>query len=222
MAKLPPVPKTFIFKWFYVDAAGPGVQNQCYFQYGGTLNQTDAESILSAASTNWGPSIGGQIANTLTLEVIEINDLDSNTGVQVGQSPAHVGTATGTSVTSGAALCIGGKTSLKFRGGHARVYIPGQVTASLQDSNTWAATHVTAMATAWQNHINSITGASTTATGTIKAVMAHRYSKNPAELGQPPTFVTPKPLPVTNPAVFPITSWVVNPQVCSQRRRNQS
>jgi len=207
--------------WEYLDSAGPIVVNSVYFKYTGTLNAADATTIINAGIGSWGASLGGHMCPNITFVALGLNDLDSRTGVQLAVASGARGTAVVPAVTSGAALVISGKVAYKFRGGHARVYLSGLPLSATSDPNSWSAGTITALGSAWNSHINSITGAATGATGAIQAVMAHRYSKNPAELGEPPTFVTPKPLPIPNPSTFPITSWTVNPQLASQRRRNQ-
>lgn len=161
--------------------------------------------------------IGNQLLTSIT-----INDLNSNTGAKVAEQLSIAGTASGTRLTSGVALVISKKESLKYRGGHGRNYFAGMTEGSSSDPNTWSSALQTAMATAWSTFISQIISAAPAALGALKEVVVHRFGKTATAPASTSEYkVIPRSVPLTNPIVSLVTGYVVNPQVASQRRRNQ-
>lgn len=204
------------------DGADANVQNSLYFTYTGTAAGTDLNTLLGIVSAAWSANLAPQTINSYHLVRIQITDLNSKTGAQVQEALSIAGTVVGTPVTSGAAAVVSGKESDRYRGGHRRVYLGGQETGHLLDNNTWTVAYQTALAAAWQAFVNQIISAAPAAMGALKDVIVHRYG---ATAGSPVLATSGrarmKSVPLTTPITHPISGYVTNPQVASQRRRNQ-
>jgi hypothetical protein len=115
---------------------------------------------------------------------------------------------------------VSGHVALRYRGGHCRVYIPALANGQLTDSNTWSTTFQATLFTAWTGIMSDLMSSPPIAVGALSPVAVHQYSSNHADFpdGVP---TTKPPWPLADPTTYAITSWSVNPQVGSQRRRNQ-
>jgi len=124
-------------------------------------------------------------------------------------------------MTNGAAVVISHETSRKYKGGHSRTYVAGMPRQSLSDGNTLSTLGATALLSAWNAFITAfITTAVPAAVGALQQVVAHRYGKTAtAPVLSASTGV--RSVPLTTPFTDPITASVINPQLGSQRRRNQ-
>lgn len=204
------------------DGADANIQNGLYFTYTGTAAGTDLNTLMGIVASAWSSNIAPQTVNTYHLTRIQITDLNSKTGAQVQEQVSIAGTGQTPALTSGVAAVVSGKESDRYRGGHRRVYLGGQGTTHLLDDNTWTVAYQTALAAAWQAFVNQIISAAPAAMGALKDVIVHRYG---ATAGSPVLATSGrtrmKSVPLTTPITHPISGYVTNPQVASQRRRNQ-
>jgi hypothetical protein len=222
MAQLPPVPKCIQFQLLYSDGADTDVRNMLYFTYTQTLSGTDLVTLCNNVMTEWGTNVAPHCVNTLLLEGVAGNDLSSDLAAQaVNSHPSVPGTGTGVPLTSGAAFVIGYETALKYRGGHSRNYLPGMPNTGLLDANTWTTTFQTAILNAWTAFLSGIVQTAVpVAVGTLQHVVAHRFGKSADAPVLGGSSVT-RSVPLADPFTTPVTAVRTNPQVGSQRRRNQ-
>jgi len=222
MPALPPVPKTIQFTLFYNDNGNANVHNILYYTYSGTLALADLTTLCNNVMTAWGAQFAAQTMPSCSLVGVIGNDLSSNLAPKSASTSAAVpGTNAGQNLSNGATPVFSYLTSRKYRGGHSRTYTPGAVRNSLSDGNTWSGTARTAMQAAWVAFLNAIvTTAVPAAVGQLTHVVAHRYGKtatSPVSGTSSPT----RSVPLTTPFTDPVTAVVLNPQIGSQRRRNQ-
>lgn len=222
MTALPPLPKVIQFKIFTNDHGNSNVQNVLYFSYTGSLAATDLQTLCNNLVAAWVANILPKLVNTNSILGVTGDDLSSDTAPKsASTSVVSAGTVTPPSITSGAAFVIGHDTSRKYKGGHSRSYITGLPTSDLADGNTWSAAAQTAILSAWNAFVTAFTQTLVpAAVGALTQVVAHRYGKTP---GSPVLALGSgsKSVPLTTPFADPVTASVANPQVGSQRRRNQ-
>lgn len=220
MPPLPVIPNTLQFTTHMQLSGGPIALNRFFMKYTGAVGGTDATTMLSTLVTSWGTRIAPQVSTTNTLVQVSCLDLGSKTGVNVFVPASHAGGAASPSLAAGVAVVISAKISFRYRGGHPRVYLAGIGNVCLQDTNTLTTAFQGSIFTAWTGMLSDLTASPPPAVGAISEVSVHAYSSNPVNFpGGVPT--TKPPWPLASPQTYPITSWAVNPQVGSQRRRNQ-
>jgi hypothetical protein len=222
MAPLPPVPKTIQMQLIYTWGSNTNIRNLLYFTYTGSIGSSDLTSLCRSMKTQWTNHMASQTVGDCSLAEVFGNDLASSLGAQaIDGNPPVPGTNAGTRTTAGTAFVVSNETALKYRGGHSRTYIPGMPEANTTDSNSWSNTAQQAILSAWTAFISAfITTAVPAAVGTLQQVVAHRFGKTPNAPVLAADTDTPS-VPLTNPFVTLVSGYRTNPQVASQRRRNQ-
>jgi hypothetical protein len=221
-APLPPILRTVQFQLLYTDSADTDVRNILYFTYSNSMSATDLTTLCNNMKTQWNTHMASSTVPNVLLEEVFANDLSSDFAPQAADTlAAFPGTNGGTKLTSGAAFVISNETGLKYRGGHSRNYLPGIPENDLLDANTWSTAAQTAILNAWTAFLSAfIQTAVPAAVGTLVHVVAHRFGKTP----DAPVLAgvsASKSVPLTSPFTTPISAYRTNPQVGSQRRRNQ-
>jgi hypothetical protein len=217
------VPTTIAIKLTGSDGGGAQINNTYYFTYGTSAGSGDLTTLLGVVASSWSANISIHVPPTYHLLSIDINDLNSKTGAHVAETVSIAGTASpGTELSSGAAGLVSFKEGLKYRGGHSRTYIGGMTKENLADANTWSTAWQTILSTAVSTFISQLISAAPAAMGALKHVVVHRYG----DTAGGPVLATSgqarmKSVPLTVPITMPVTGYVTNPQVASQRRRNQ-
>lgn len=216
----PPAPKTARFRLHIQITGGPIASPHFYMRYTNTLSSTDALTLCTTLATSWNTRLAPITTPSYTLIQTDVNDLDSRTGVEVGFTTSHVGTAAGAEVAAAVSFVLSHHTSLKYRGGHSRVYLPGISGSNLTDRNSWSAVGQGAVFTAWSGLISDLTTSPPVGVGALSQVVVRYISSNKADF--PPNAIPPAfPALLPTPLILPVTSITSNPQVGSQRRRNQ-
>lgn len=220
MPPLPPLPLTAKFTLFTQVAGGPLCNTSFYMKYTNSLSQADATTLLNTLSASWNTRLAPLTAPQYQLAFVRAIDLNSQSGVVVQIPAVHVGTAAGSAVTAGVSLVLQAKVAFRYRGGHPRVYLCGMSQNNLSDQNTWNATFQGTIVTAWTGMLGDLATTPPVGVGAMSQVYWHTHSSNKNDFpGGVPT--TKPPWPLATPVSHPITSWATNPQVASQRRRNQ-
>ena len=217
---LPVAPKTAAF-FLRTQITGAGVaETRFHMKYTNSLSSTDATTLLNTLATSWTTRFAPLTGTAYTLVGTAVNDLDSRTGVEVGLVVSHPGTAASQGGQAATSFVMSAKTALKYRGGHSRVYIPGISISNLADSNTWSTAAQGTVFTAWTGMLADLATSPPVGVGAMSQVVVRYISSNKADFTPAPP-QTPPPWLLPTPMILPITSWVSNPQVGSQRRRNQ-
>jgi hypothetical protein len=222
MAALPPIPNALQMQLIYSWGSNTDIRNILYFKYSGSISSGDLLTLVRSMKTSWTAHMAPQTVTDCFLTTVFGNDVASNLGAQaIDGNPAVAGTAAGTRTTAGAAFVIGNETALKYRGGHSRTYIPGMPESNTSDSNSWTTVAQQAMLTAWSAFIQAfITSAVPAAVGSLQQAVAHRFGKSATAPVLAADTDVPS-VPLTSPFLQVITAYRTNPQVASQRRRNQ-
>lgn len=220
MPPLPSVSKTAKFTIFTQAGGGPLCQTRFFMKYTGAIGGTDAGTLTTTIAASWATRLAPQTGSDYTLEAVACEDLDSKTGVNIVTPVSHAGTAVQIGIPVGSAFVMSAHVAFRYRGGHSRVYLPGISRQSLADTNTWTVGAQGSVFTAWTGILSDLTTSPPTNVGTLSQVTVHAYSSNVKDFpnGHP---TTKPPWPLDTPVTYPISSWSSNPQVGSQRRRNQ-
>lgn len=222
MPALPNVPKTARFTLHTQITGGPVCLTRFHMAYTGTVGAVDATTLCTTLGTSWNTRMAPNTGSDYQLTATQLEDLDSKTGVNVVVPMSHAGTATQTGVTAGACFIMSAHVAFRYRGGHSRVYIPGITTQDLADKNSWSVPSQGTINTAWTSMLSDLNVTPPIAVGALSQVVVHMYSSNVKDFpgGVPPSTHKP-PWPLASPITYPVTGWSSNPQVGSQRRRNQ-
>jgi hypothetical protein len=218
-----PVVKTIRVKLTGSDGGGAQIDNSYYFTYTQTADATSLNTLLGIVASSWSANLATHLPPSYHLTGIDINDLNNNTGAHVAETVSIAGTSNSvTELTSGAAAVISLKEGLKYRGGHSRSYLGGMVKENLADANTWSTVFAQALSAALAAFIAQIISAAPALLGSLAHVVVHRFG----DTAGGPVLATSgrmryKSVPLTNPITMPVTGYATNPQVASQRRRNQ-
>lgn len=221
MPPLPPIPDTFRVTLKYSYGGDSNILNRFFMKYAGSISAGDATTMVGTVASSWATRMAPNTSPQCSLIQVSLNDMGSNTGVDVGPPVAEVGTGPDTGTVAGAAFIMSAHVALKYRGGHSRVYLPGMNHAGLADANTWTAAFSAAVSTAWTGILHDLAASPPPAVGALTQVAVHQYSSNLKDFGGTAPSTKPPPWPLTDPATIVITGWSANPQVGSQRRRNQ-
>lgn len=177
-----------------------------------TTTPSAATLILLATALRglWVTRIGPLISSNVALTLTDCVDL----GVRDGAygSNGTVVAATGVSsnqLPNSVALCISLPVAYRFRGGHARMYLPGQILTNTLTGNTWTGAWVTTAGTnmaGWVQDVNAMTAGSTTWSLQMLSYYTHNEAKQP--IYRP-----------GGPVPYPVLGAVVHTRIDSQRRR---
>jgi len=180
-------------------------------QWSGSNPSTSSQNAFaSQIGTAWGAHMASLFLSNVVLATVDVVDLTSSVGAGGSAAPASAGSASGNEIAASAAILINYPSSFRYRGGHPRTYLPPGSQADLTNSATWSSTFVTAVTTAWGAFIAAALPLNYAGTiyGGQCAVSYVSASYNPT----PPHYRS-------NGLIMPISSFTVEAEVASQRRR---
>lgn len=213
MANLGPLPNApgvakvrFMMTW-----NGRPAYNVMHMGYAGaSLNSADCVQLAGHMRSAWNTNLAPIVGTAVTLGVIEVTDLSNRTsGVGVNNVSSAGTMAMVQPAPASIALCISFLVQYRFRGGHARMYLPGQDVNKTTGGNTWTGAHITASSNAAKAFITQL---KSVLVGTMQCrpVMLSYYSHDAdGDLIYRPT----------GPQPFDIVDAAVRSRIDSQRRR---
>ncbi len=221
MTALPNVPKCVRLDIHYAQDADPNIMNRLHFSYSGTLNAADAATWLTAMNTALKSFVAAQLNSQLSLFLMELTDLTSNTAPQVSNSSGQVGGDGNPGLSAGVALVVSYELARRYRGGKPRTYIPGCAAGWLTNPSQWNPTQLNNVVTAWGTFLTACqTTPGGTAIGTINLVNISYYSGF-INHTYPSGRVKAIPQLRATPLVDNIIAYRGNSAPASQRRRNE-
>jgi len=206
MTARPYVPN--VLKCEFEGTVGPF--NFAIILHAGWSGTTPTAAILNALATDivagWTTGMKPLLAAATILGSVVLTDLSSSTGAQGIDTVNQAGTGTGGSATGNACVLVTYPSSIRYRGGHPRTYLPPPLTGILADDAHITTAGATAWATGWGDVLTTLYG-STSGGTTLAGQCAVSYRTGGA--------------PRTDPLVMPIASGSasVKTQLASQRRR---
>lgn len=209
LGPLPDAPNTLKCRYIY-SYNGRAAYNVFHVAFTGSPpSGTDMSTLAGNLQTNWVNNIKPLVNANVTLTATEVADMSSRTGLIVQNVTSAVGTVPGTQACpNNVALCVSLNVAYRFRGGHARIYLPGMITANITGGTNWSGTYVTSVGAAivaWRTAINSMTTAGNSYTLVMTSYYTHDADHKPIY----------RPVPVN----YPVTGVFVHSRVDSQRRR---
>ncbi len=224
MPALPSVPKAIrVVATGLIDGVKPWVNAWHYgYAVGAAISPADLLAMVSAVSTGWGANIAPNISDTVSLLEIIGTALDSPSAPVEVDTTLRAGALTTQSVAADTSMVIQRKVQRRYRGGHSRVYVPGQDAAQLQDTErTWNPAQVVVMIGAWveleDTGIDALVAAGMTDAQSINV----SYYEGFTNVLYPSGRYHAKPTLRGTPLIDPIVDFSANPRACSQRRRAQ-
>jgi len=146
-----------------------------------------------------------QMPPSVTLDHTKVTDLSTLASASTDQATAFNGSrSAGDTVPNSVAFGIDWHAATRYRGGHAKSFIPGMALPLLADSLSWTTFTVGAMQTAANTFFTAFTSFSAGSTIIGGMVVVH-YTRNHVTL--------------VNPIVEDITSATARQNIYSQRGR---
>lgn len=176
-------------------------------QYSGTVpTAAQLNTLAGDINTAWGASAKGLFTSDVVLNSVVITDLSSATGAQGVNSTAQTGTDASTIIGGNTAILVNYPSSIRYRGGHPRSYLPPPPENVLATASTINTTYQGQVATGWNAVLAPLFGTSI-GTFTTAGQCAVSYVTGLA--------------PRTTPLVMPISQSAITVEVnlASQRRR---
>lgn len=220
MPSLPAVPKVVRTTLQFTEGPNTRIFLHFYFQYTGTMSTVDLGTVTTTLVTAFKNNILNLLSSALSITGAVATDLSSLTAPQVVQSASGAGAVATTANPVGTAMVVLQRINRRFRGGHARIYLPGTSNAQNLDTQRWTATAISNMNTGFDNFVAAAVLAPPAAVGTLSQVTVS-YFLGFTNHTYPSGRVRPIATLRGTPVVDAVTAHVTNSHVASQRRRNQ-
>lgn len=223
MPALPPVPQVLRFLFKHTAGDDMDVLNRLFFKYsGGPPVDVDLDSIATTAFGLWNTHVSTNFYSGQTLVQCSVEDLTSPTSA-IGQ---HTGSIAGTGganpMAAGSAFVLQHKVARRYRGGHPRTYLGIFPDNAIATPQTWASPFDTNIASGFNDFVaamDSIVVAGTSILFPVNVSYYEGFTNFTFPSGR--TRPIPK-LRVGGPVIDQIIDTTFNPNVGSQRRRNET
>jgi hypothetical protein len=203
MAILPAVPNVLkvAIKGLY---QGQPWMNGHYLQYTGTApTVANLATIAAAIGSAWTANLAALCEPEVTVTEIDTTDLTSAFASQAATSQSLIGTRAGDPLPVNIACVVSWQANFRFRGGHARTYLPAGAQTDITSGRLWASGFVSAANTAVAAYLAALNAISVGG-ATYKMVMVSYREAN---------------VDRTVPLVVTINSGSVHGRLDTQRRR---
>lgn len=178
-----------------------------HFQYSGTAPTAAQLNTLAADfNSSWASDMSPLLVSNTILTAVTITDLASSLGAQGVAATARTGSNGGTTIGGNTSVLVNYPSSIRYRGGHPRSYLPAPPESELASASTISTGAQTSYTTAWNFVLSNMFGVSI-GTFTTAGQCAVSY----VTAGAPR--VTPVVMPISQSAI------TVELQLASQRRR---
>jgi hypothetical protein len=105
--------------------------------HGATVPQL--QGLADTIGASWKDNIVPSISSAITFENCSVADWTADTGLVGVYNFSQMGGATGTPCTAQVAMLVNLVTSLRYRGGRGRIYIPASDADAIDNDLTWGA-----------------------------------------------------------------------------------
>jgi hypothetical protein len=183
-------------KWanvFHVQAANTG------------LTGPDATILATGLIAAYDARLKALTTTTTQLTGCTVVDLTSTSGQTAAVGAAVSGTVAATNaLPANIALCASMKINRRYRGGHPRLYLTGQITSNTSNNTNWAGAWITGAGTAFTNWRSDVNALTTASSGIVTLVCLSYYADKVLR---------------AIPQVDAIQSIVIHSRIDTQRRR---
>jgi hypothetical protein len=171
---------------------------------GGPVSSADLVALDTAQGATMVRPWNHQCSSTLEITQVKYTDLTSDTAAVAIIPKSVFGTVSGTGLAANTACCVNFPTSRRYRGGHCRLYIPGQGAASQATQNSWGASYLANM---HNDFAAALAGLNSYTSGDITSLTWVQLS-----------YVSGGAVRVT-PVTDPVIGIEVQDRICTVRRR---
>jgi hypothetical protein len=151
------------------------IQVRDFFRYSGALSGADAvtwqAAIVSAAQT----MTSANLSTAVTLYKVELTDLTTVTSPQEITATSTAGTDGNPANPASTAFVVSKRIARRFRGGHARIYIPGTTNSHLTNSTQWSGAGITLYFGAYSTFVAAVIAGAPGGLGTVDHVAVSYY-----------------------------------------------
>lgn len=222
MPPLPPVPQVVrvLMKSTYDEDID--VLNRFFVEYTGTApTAADLVTYATHVMGEWASEFKPLYGPNVSLVTCTVQDLTSETSASGEFSETETGTRTGGTLPAGTAALAKFLIARRYRGGKPRVYLPFFTVTDLDNAQTWLSTSTDSLLTALEAFVAG--GLLTTVSGTVFATHVNvSYFKGFTNFTEPSGRVRAIPTLRPVPLVDAVAGYAINPNVASQRRRNET
>lgn len=220
---MPPLPSPGLIiraSWSVADESGVPAGSRIYLSYHGSPpTQGAIDGIATGIAAAWATNLAPMVASTDTLNLVECQDLSSDTGLVGAATPSDAGTRSGNAMPASVAANVQHIIGRHYRGGKPKTFVRAGVTADLHatSTNTWSAAFISDMLAAWQAYIAEILGISG---GNLSNIVNVSFYNGFTSVLNPVTGRTRDvPKQRDTPLVDVVTDAIVHAKLGSQRRR---
>lgn len=222
MPPLPPVPGVIRSTFKQTFQGDLDILNRCFWSFSGTTSQVSMGDFATALATHWHANIAPLQSNAMVLESVECVDLTSDSSPLAYAVPGTTGSLTPNPLAAGSAAIIQFEVNRRYRGGKPKIFVAGIMASQTQTVQTLTAAAIAAFEEAWLNIqaevIETEFGSITTITGQVNVSYYSGFTNGTGPTGRAKVIPTLRETPV----VDPIIGVGINPNIASQRRRNQT
>ena len=201
---------------------GGGVfADRIFVRYATALSSADAATIATGVGTAWNTNLAPIISNNATLQTVTVTDLASVSGAQSVQSTVHAGTDAAATMPGASSVVVRFKIARRYRGGHPRFYLGPIASGHSANPDQWSAGFLTTVLADWNAFVNAVLALATGGTGALTHVNVSYFSGFSVVTNPITHRARNVPsLRIAGPATDSVSSYSVNPNIASQRRRN--
>lgn len=192
---------------------------------GGGLSLSEVTGLAGNIATRWNSNIGhNAISDTVILTDVIAQALDSSTAPMYDAAVSYAGGVAEDALPYEDAFVVQRKIGRRYRGGHSRIYLAGLTISELDHVNPaeWDAGAVASILANWVD-LEDLGKATLVGQGRTDAMPVNiSYYSGFTNVLYPSGRYHAVPTRRAVPVVDDVSSYGANPQVCSQRRRDQS
>jgi hypothetical protein len=179
--------------------------NLLHFVYSGPpATPSDLHALNASVRAEWVARVLPHLASTLTLSEVHSIDLSSAIGAEAIDPYSDSGSGGTAILYIGACAVVEQHTPTHYRGGHSKFFLPGALDGATSSGRQWSSGYLSGfnadLALAFAVFVGVAEGAIT-----IQAPAVVHYVKNKVHLAAP--------------IVEEVQSWILSPNIGSQRRR---
>jgi hypothetical protein len=222
MVALPSVPGIIRADLKYSYGTNTDLLNRFFYSFTGTATAAALTTFCTTLATLWAANMAPLLVNSLHLQEVTATDLTTPTSHVGTDSPGTPGSISGVGLSASDSMLIKFIIARHYRGGKPRVYIPGQQAGVQTNAEQWTGSATAAMLLAWTNIMAGLSGVSAmlplVGVGQKSVSYFSGFTNELMPSGRYRVKATPRLVPIVDDVI----GWSVNPNVCSQRRRNQA
>jgi hypothetical protein len=221
MPALPNVANVLRVTTFIKDNLDTTSLNRFYVSYSGTApTATQLDTFCTGVVTGWDSHMAPMYDVNSELTEVTAEDLTSPTAAVGIATGSTAGSRSGDALSAAACALISLKIARRYRGGHPRQYLSAGVITDLSNRQQWEGSFITALTTAYEAWNTATLLLAWSGGGALAFVNVSYYEGFTPVLYPSGRYRNVPKFRTAGPITDNIEGFAVNPNVCSQRRRN--